>query len=143
VACRYCQVVIQVERKKPPVPVLPIGTPGAVPSRTLYLDPAAERAVMVTAKSVGYTIVGVLISLVVVVGPWAFRTIKGIVKPFPVACGLNEEIAVSGNYEGTGPKVSFKSGVLKGNPALQRQRQPSLLELDGTRGEGAQKVPAR
>ncbi|MDF2693210.1 MAG: hypothetical protein K0S65_1593, partial [Labilithrix sp.] len=34
-------------------------------------------------------------------------------------------------------------GALKGTPALQFERKPMNLDLEGTRIEGDQKVPAR
>jgi hypothetical protein len=70
-----------------------------------------------------------------------------------VAAEGNLEIeATSATLEGgTGPaieagynsKISFKQGILKGTPAIDVDRKPSILELDGTRVEGDQKIPAR
>lgn len=132
VTCRYCQAVINVERKKPPPEHLPFGTPGALPSRTLYLDPAAGEAATKAAKGLGCIIAGsVLLPIVIVVGvgvgPWAFRSCKSAIKPFPVACDTNEEITVSGNYEGPGPlvtsvgsncKLHIKDSKLKGSTLM-------------------------
>jgi hypothetical protein len=44
---------------------------------------------------------------------------------------------------GYNARVSFNQGTIKGTPALQFDRKPIALELDGTHVEGAQKVPAR
>ena len=48
--------------------------------------------------------------------------------------------ALFAKYNG---RIAFKQGIIKGAPALQFERKPSSLELDGTRIEGDQKIPAR
>jgi hypothetical protein len=138
ITCRYCQNVIHVEHRKPPPEVRPFGAPGAIPSRTLYIDPnAAAKA----GKGIGCIILfGVLIPIVlpiaIGVGPWAVRSCKGALKPFPVTCGNNEEVEVSGNWEGAGPivttvghncKLHIKNSKLKGS--LLIKTDASNLEL--------------
>lgn len=129
VTCRYCQNVIQVEHRKPPPEVRPFGTPGAMPSRTLYVDPTAAVA---ASKKVGLLIgfgvlVPFLLPLIIGLGPVALRLFKGTLKPYPIACGMNERITVSGDFEGTGPivtsaehncKLHIKNGKLKGSKLL-------------------------
>ena len=44
---------------------------------------------------------------------------------------------------GYNARLSFKQGLLKGSPAIQLDRKPTSFELDGTRVEGEQKIPAR
>jgi len=141
VVCRYCQNVIHIEHRKPPPEVLPFGSPGAMPSRTLYVDPNAAAA---AGKSIGCIIAAVcllpiLIPIVIGVGPWAVRSCKGAVRPFPVACGTNEEIEVSGNYEGTGPivtsvghncKLHIKNAKLKGSTLVKTETFNMELTLD-------------
>jgi hypothetical protein len=141
VTCRYCQNVIHVEHRKPPPNVQPFGTPGAMPSRTLYVDPAGAAK---AGKTVGCIIavvalVPILIPVLIGVGPWAMRSCKGAVKPFPVACGTNEDIEVSGNYEGTGPivtsvghncKLHIKNAKLKGSTLVKAESFNMELTLD-------------
>ncbi|HVJ95007.1 MAG TPA: hypothetical protein VM580_34750 [Labilithrix sp.] len=141
VTCRYCQNVIHIEHRKPPPNVQPFGAPGAVPSRTLYIDPnAAAQA----SKNVGCAIAiavlfPILLPLVFGVGPWAVRSCKGAVKPFPVACGLNEELELSGNFEATGPivtsvghncKLHIKNSKLKGSTFIKTDAANMELTLD-------------
>lgn len=141
VTCRYCQNVIHIEHRKPPPEVRPFGAPGAMPSRTLYVDPAAASK---AGKALGCTIAAavllpVLIPLVIGVGPWAAKSCKGAIKPFPVSCGTNEEIEVSGNFEGTGPiitaaahncKIHIKDAKLKGSTLLKTDAFNIELTLD-------------
>jgi len=138
VTCRYCQHVITIEHKKPPFEVKPFGTPGVAPSTTLYVDP---KAVKNAGRNVGcfvlvMILVPILIPLGIGVGPWAYNGIKGIVKPYPVACDANEEITVSGNFEGAGPivttaghncKLHIKNSKLKGSMLVKTDS--SNLEL--------------
>lgn len=138
VVCRYCQNVIQVEHRKPP-PEL-VMNPG-MPSRTVYIDPNAASAV---GKSIGCIILvsvllPILIPICIFVIPWATRSIKGAVKPFPVACGLNEEVEVSGNYETTGPlvtsvasncKLHIKNAKLKGGTLVKTEAFNMELTLE-------------
>src|SRR5512133_3376924 len=94
VVCRYCQNTIQLEYRKPPPEVRPFGAPGAIPSRTLFIDPDAAtkagRAVGLVITLV--TLLPILIALVAGVGPLAFRSCMRHLKPFPVACGNNDEL---------------------------------------------------
>jgi hypothetical protein len=69
-----------------------------------------------------------LIPLVVLVGPWAVRSIKGAVRPFPATCDANDELTLSGNWEGQGPiitsagdncKLHIKDAKLKGTRLLE------------------------
>src|SRR5262249_4756996 len=73
--------------------------------------------------------------------------------------GKRGGIETEGNFEldatgatiegGSGPalmtgynaRIAFRQGALKGNPAIQTERKPSSLELDGTKVEGEQKIP--
>ncbi len=140
VACRYCQNVIHIEHRKPPPGVQPFGAPGAMPSRTLYVDPDAHKA----GKALAWIIVcacllPVLIPLVIGVGPWVVKSFKGKVKPFPVACGMNEEVEVSGNFETTGPivtsvahncKLHIKNAKLKGSTLVKTEAFNMELTLD-------------
>lgn len=144
VTCRYCQHVIHVEHRKPPPEVRPFGAPGAIPSQTLYLDPAAADAAAKAGKGLGCLIAGMALLPIVIIfaasaGPWAFRSCKNAIKPFPVACGMNEEITVSGNYETTGPlitsvatncKVHIKNAKLKGGTLLKSDVYNLELSLD-------------
>lgn len=130
VVCRYCQNVIQVEMRKPPPQVTPFGMPGGMPSRTLYLDPdAAAKA----GRGVG-CFIAVMIFLTVIlpigfaVGPGVAKGCKGAVKPFPISCGINETVEVSGNYESAGPivtsaavncKIKIKNAKLKGSTFIK------------------------
>lgn len=129
VTCRYCQNVITVEAKQPPPNVSAFGTPGYIPSRTLYVDPAAIKAAQ-QAGRIGALVMILVFALPFVigigaaVGPWALRSCKGAIKPFPISCGTNEEVEVSGTYEGTGPivtsagtncKIHVKNSKLKGS----------------------------
>jgi hypothetical protein len=125
IPCRYCGNVIHIEHRKPPPNVHPFGTPGGVPSRTLYVDPAAMHA---AGRGVGIfiamtTLVPVLIAVAAGVGPWALRSFKSSVRPFPATCGLNETLNLSGDYESEGPlvevtgpncKLRIKGSKLKG-----------------------------
>jgi hypothetical protein len=141
--CRYCQNVIHVEHRKPPPEVRPFGSPGAMPSRTLYVDPdAAVKA----GRGVGCAIligvaVPILIPLAIGVGPWAVRSCKGAIRPFPVACGMNEEITVSGNYESAGPivtsvghncKLHIKNAKLKGSTLVKTDSYNMELTIEGS-----------
>ena len=124
--CRYCQNVIHVEHRKPPPEVRPFGSPGAMPSRTLYVDPMATAA---AGKHVGLLIllgvlIPILLPLIIGVGPLAVRSCKGTLKPYPITCGLNGRVTVSGDFEGTDPivtstehncKVHIKNAKLKGS----------------------------
>jgi hypothetical protein len=141
IMCRYCQNVIQIEHRKPPPQVHAFGSPGAMPSRTLYVDP---DAVAKTSKSVGLAIlVGVglpiLIPLFIAVIPWAVRSCKGAIRPFPTTCGTNEELTVSGNYESTGPivtsvghncKLHIKNAKLKGSTLVKAETFNMELSLE-------------
>jgi hypothetical protein len=130
--CRYCQNVIHIEHRKPPPEVRPFGSPGAMPSRTLYVDPdAAAKA----GKGVGCIIlmsVGlpILLSLGVGVGPWAVRSCKGAIRPFPVSCGLNEEITVSGNFESAGPIVTSVGHNCKLHIKNSKLKASNLVKTD-------------
>jgi LSD1 subclass zinc finger protein len=141
IMCRYCQNVIHVEHRKPPPEVRPFGSPGAMPSRTLYVDPeAAARA----SKHVGLLIlvgvaIPILLPLLIGVLPWAIRSCKSKIRPFPVACGLNEELTVSGNYESTGPivtsvghncKLHIKNAKLKGSTLVKADTFNMELSLE-------------
>ena len=137
VVCRYCQNVIHVEHRKPPPEVRPFGAPGAVPSRTLYVDPeAAARA----GRNIGcfilvVVLVPLLIPFLIWLGP---RTVRAI-KPFPVACGTNETVEVSGNFETAGPivksvgvncKLHIKDSKLKGSSLLPAGNSNLELTLE-------------
>jgi hypothetical protein len=125
ITCRYCQNVITIEHRKPPPEVRPFGSPGVMPSRTLYVDPEAARR---AGKGVGCALaIGILVPILIPiflgVGPWAMRSCKGAIRPFPINCTGNEEIEVSGNWEGAGPianvsgyncKIHVKNSKLKG-----------------------------
>lgn len=140
VTCRYCQNVIHVEHRKPPPGVMPFGTPGVMPSRTLYVDPDALKA----SKAITYIILAAcllpfLIPLAIGVGPWLVKSVKGKVKPFPVACGLNEKVEVSGNFETTGPivtsvghncKLHIKNAKLKGATLVKTDTANMELTLE-------------
>ena len=140
VTCRYCQNVIHVEHKKPPPGIQPFGSPGVMPSRTLYVDPDLHKA----SKALAWVILGacllpVLIPIAIVVIPWATKAFKGKVKPFPVACGLNEEVEVSGNFETTGPlvtsvahncKLHIKNAKLKGSTLVKTETYNMELTLE-------------
>jgi hypothetical protein len=141
VTCRYCQNVIHVEHRKPPPNVQPFGTPGVMPSRTLYVDPdAAKKAgsglgcIMLVVFSLP-----ILLPIVFGVGPWALRTCKAKLKPFPTACDLNEELELSGNFEGTGPiitsvghncKLHIKHAKLKGSTFIKTDAANLELTLE-------------
>ena len=97
VTCRYCGHVIHVEHRKPP-PVVAQFAP-----HTVYIDPNAAKA----ARNVGLiialvTLIPILIPIAIGVVPWMMRKMK----PYPVACGTNGDIEISGNYETTGPIVT-------------------------------------
>jgi len=140
VTCRYCQNVIHVEHRKPPPGVQPFGTPGVMPSRTLYVDPDAVKA----TKAIPFIVLcayllPLLIPLTIGVGPWLVRSVKGKVRPFPVACGLNEKLEVSGNFETTGPivtsvghncKLHIKNAKLKGATLVKTDTFNMELTLD-------------
>lgn len=119
----------------------PFGTPGAIPSRTLYVDPDAGKA---AAKGVGcIVLLGVLVPIVIPlaigVGPWAVKSCKGKLKPFPTTCELNEELELSGNFEGTGPlitnaghncKLHIKNAKLKGSTLVKTDAANLELTLE-------------
>ncbi len=144
VICRYCQNAIQVEHRKPPPEVVPFGAPGAMPSRTLYIDPAADKAAQRIASGVVYIIYGamllpIVVPIVIFVGPWALRSCKSAFRPFPVACDTNEEVEVSGNFETTGPlvtrvghncKLHIKNAKLKGSSLVKTDAFNMELTLD-------------
>ncbi len=149
ITCRYCQNVIHIEHKKAPPDVRPLGTPGAMPSRTLYVDPdAAKKA----GRNVGCIIlvsvlIPILIPIVIGVGPWAVKSCKGAIKPFPVAYENNEELEVSGNFEGTGPivtsvgvncKLHIKNAKLKGSTLIKTDASNLTLTLDNVTVETAE-----
>jgi hypothetical protein len=130
--CRYCQNVIQVEHRKPPPEMLPFGTPGGLPSRTLYLDPEGAKA---AGKKIGCIVAAavllpILLPIAIGVGPWAFKSCKGAVKPFPVDCSLNESIEVSGNFEGTGPIVTSVGHNCKLHITNSKLKGSTLLKSD-------------
>ncbi|MBX3224351.1 MAG: hypothetical protein KF795_27800 [Labilithrix sp.] len=140
VTCRYCQNVIHVEHRKPPPEVRPFGSPGAMPSRTLYVDPAMMQA----GRNVGLiialtTLIPILLPLLFIGGPWLVRSLKGAVKPFPATCGLNEKVTVSGSFETTGPivtsvahncKIHIKNAKLKGATLLATDAANVELTLE-------------
>jgi hypothetical protein len=140
VTCRYCQNVIHIEHRKPPPNVQPFGMPGYMPSTTLYVDPDAAKA----GKAVGLIILftallPVLIPIFIFVVPLVAKGVKSSVKPFPASCSLNEEIQLSGNYEGTGPlitevghncKIHIKNAKLKGSTLLKTSASNITLTLD-------------
>lgn len=141
VVCRYCQNVIQVEHRKPPPNVHPFGSPGAIPSRTLYVDPAAVSAAgRGVAIAVGASVaIPIVIGLVIAIAAAGAKTAKSALKSFPLACGLNEEIEVSGNYETTGPlvtsvahncKLHIKNAKLKGASLVNTESFNMELSLD-------------
>jgi hypothetical protein len=47
----------------------------------------------------------------------------------------------AGLLGGYNAKIQFKQGLLKGVPAIQVDRRPSIFDLSGTRVEGEQRVP--
>lgn len=141
ITCRYCNNVISVEHRKAPPHVQPFGAPGVMPSRTLYVDPAAAAR---AGKSVGCMIalgvlLPILLPIMIGVGPWAIRSCKGAVKPFPASCGVNEEIELSGNFESAGPiltevgtncKIHIKDSKLKGSTLIKGSGSNLTLTLD-------------
>lgn len=140
ITCRYCQNVIHVEHRKPPPEVRPFGSPGAMPSRTLYVDPAAMQA----GRNVGLmilvvTLIPVVLPILFIGGPWALRSCKSALKPFPATCGLNEKVTVSGDFETTGPivtsvghncKLHIKNAKLKGGTLLKTDASNVELTLE-------------
>lgn len=108
VVCRYCQNLITIEKRTPPPAVTSFGTPGVVPSTTLYIDPKAiQRAsTAFTSVIVAATLIPALIPVFIfVVGP-AVRKVKGSVRPFPAACEGNEKLELSGDFDGPGPAIT-------------------------------------
>jgi hypothetical protein len=141
IVCRYCQNVIQVEHRKPPPDMRPFGAPGVMPSRTLYIDPDAAKSVGAGVGLLILVTVGlpILLPILIFVGPWAVRSCKGALRPFPTACDTNEEVEVSGNWEGQGPiftnvghncKVHIKNSKLKGTTLLKGDAANLELTLD-------------
>ena len=136
ITCRYCQNVINVERKRAPLHIQPFGSPGAVPSRTLYIDPGAAEAAAKAGKAIGVIVIGaialpILIPLCIFIGPRAFRA----VRPFPVECGVNDDITVSGNYETTGPIVTSAGTNCKLHIKNSKLKGSSLVKSDGSNVE--------
>lgn len=140
VTCRYCQNVIQIELRKGPINIPDYGGP-LKPSRTLYVDPEqlkkSQRAgALVFILAVALPI---LLPILLGVGPWALRTCKGIVKPFPVSCATNGEVTVSGKFESTGPliesaghncKIHIKNSTLKGSMLVKTDVSNLVLTID-------------
>lgn len=132
--CRYCQNVISIEMRTPPPEVRPFGSPGGIPSRTLYVDPKAMAAAQ-KAGSVLTAIILIACLLPFVIGMGAafgggcLRACTGAIRPYPIACGLNGDVSVSGNWEGTGPivkeagvncKIHIKNAKLKGTTFMTK-----------------------
>jgi hypothetical protein len=137
--------MIHVELGKPPPNVHPFGAPGGMPSTTLYLDPAMQRA----GAGVGVLVlVMVLLPLAIAVvggvATWALSAAKdakkaaaGVLRPFPATCDdENSELELSGNYEGDGPLVEvttshctirIKGSRLKGTTLVKGR--PSELDI--------------
>jgi len=141
VTCRYCQNVIHIEHKKPPPNVQPFGMPGYVPSTTLYIDPAAAARAGKVATSVILvtTILPILIPILIFAVPKITKVLKSSIRPFPASCSINEEIVLSGNYEGTGPliadanhncKIRIKNAKLKGTTLLKTSASNISLTLE-------------
>lgn len=144
VTCRYCQAVIQIEHKRPPPQVIPFGVPGGMPSRTLYLDPKIAEQMAKAGKGIGcfvalMTLLPIVIVAGVAGGPSIFRATRGSVRPFPIACSLNEELTLSGNYEGQGPlvtsaghncKLHIKDAKLKGSSLVDTESYNAEITLE-------------
>lgn len=136
VVCRYCQNVIQVEHRKPPPNVQPFGA-----GRVVYIDPAAMASAQKASGLMIAMIIGfsVLLPLIIGFGAFAKRALKSKVKPFPVACGLNEDVEVSGTFETTGPivtsaahncKLHIKDAKLKGSSLVKTSNFNMELTLE-------------
>jgi hypothetical protein len=108
VPCRYCGNVIHVEHKKPPPEFHPFGTPGGIPTTTLYVDPdeiaraGRQVGLIITVVTLGTVLLPVLIFAI----PAGLKLAKKSARPYPIECGINETVEVSGNWEGTGPVIA-------------------------------------
>lgn len=141
VTCRYCQNVITIEHRKAPLEAHSLGPHGAIPSRTLYIDPDALRR---ANRNVGlviafFVLVPMLIPIFIGAGPWAVRSCKSRVKPFPAACASNEELELSGDFESNGPiltavgvncKVHIKDSKLRGSTFIKTDSSNLELTLE-------------
>ncbi|MBX3233892.1 MAG: hypothetical protein KIT84_31580 [Labilithrix sp.] len=137
VTCRYCQNVITVQVQKAPPNVTPFGMPGGMPSRTLYVDPAAMAAAQRAGKiSLGVFLVifalPFIIGIGAAVGPCAMRSCKGAIRPFPISCGVNEEVQVSGTWEGKGPIVASAGVNCKIRIKDSKLKAPVFIDSSAT-----------
>jgi hypothetical protein len=146
ITCRYCQNVIHVEHRKPPPNVQPFGMPGYVPSTTLYVDPNLYKSVnkvgVIVAMTTLVSLVVIPIIIFVVSGRAASVSAMGK-KPravsFPASCAINEEIELSGDYQGTGPLIKeanhnctihIKNAKLRGSTLLKTNASNVQLTLE-------------
>ncbi|MFO0737111.1 MAG: hypothetical protein U0270_14580 [Labilithrix sp.] len=146
ITCRYCQNVITVEMRSPPPEVRPFGTPGAIPSRTLYIDPKVAQAAQAGGRVVlAIVLVTTVLPLVLVFGGifggGCIRSCTSAIHPYPIACGLNDDVTVSGNWEGAGPvvteagvncKIHIKNAKIKAPTFLTKASTNFELTLENT-----------
>lgn len=146
VTCRYCQNVIHVEHRKPPPNVQPFGMPGYVPSRTLYVDPDVYKSVNKVGAIIALVTLVPMVIIPIIIFAVSSRSAavrvtggKPRVVTFPASCSINEEIELSGDYQGTGPlikeanhncKIHIKNAKLKGSTLLKTNASNVRLTLE-------------
>jgi hypothetical protein len=132
VPCRYCGNVITIEHKKPPPHVHPFGAPGFAPSRTIYIDPQALARHSRANAYIVLAVVGLTIVLPLLIGvvPMACRSLKRSMKPFPASCGTNEEVTLSGDWEGSGSAFEKVAHNCKIRIKRSKIKAKSLFETD-------------
>jgi DNA-directed RNA polymerase subunit RPC12/RpoP len=138
IRCQYCGNAIHIERQKAP-------TPGTVhvPANTVYLDPNAGK--MVGRIILFSVLLPVAIPIVIALVSVGRSVTKSHVVSFPVVCGTNEEITISGKtFEGKGTlitgdncKLTIKDSTLKGDVVVKASGGISDLKIINSKLEGA------
>lgn len=104
IACRYCGKVLHIEcGPKPPVSAFGAHARGPqVP--TIYVDPkaAARAGRTLTFVILGVTLVPVAVTFLFALGPMLGKKVGSSIRPFPAVCAVNEELELSGDYQGKG-----------------------------------------
>jgi DNA-directed RNA polymerase subunit RPC12/RpoP len=95
VRCEYCGTTIHVTHRKPAA---------ALPPHTLYVPPAMPGAIRATIV-IG-TLLPAIIPLLLFGVPPLTKLVRGLIKPVPTQCGVNESLTISGaRYVGDEPAV--------------------------------------
>lgn len=146
ITCRYCQNVITVEMRTPPPEIRPFGMPGGIPSRTLYVDPkvmaAAQKGIgAAVGVVVIVTVVTALLPVIILGVVFGGGSCLRAIRPYPIACGLNDDVTVSGDWSGTEPvvkeagvncKIHIKDAKIKAPTFLTKASTNLEITLENT-----------